>query len=825
MYSAGERAHRLHKLQNSNQTERASSSLDTPLSEILNSSFIPLRLSPAQPFLPSIFEKVALPALGLLGSPLPPMVAKMERLLAEQARRSNQSTSIRIIEAHGSSNSSRLSPESFVEAFESLDQLLAPQEDVSHLTLAPAKEQILKALRESPVVVISAPTSSGKTTWLPRTLEKERGSLFSQATVEGTEGARTICSVPRVLQTIKIAQYVSEVLGTPLGEKIGYCNSRTGRFTPGVTDTMYQTHGYTAQQLLNHSIREGTILLIDEVHENPADLPLILLLAREAIEKGTDIKVVIMSATIRAKVFSDYFGGAPVIDPTVSAEEAPPSHSSGELEEQIIQRANRGRNKKIQLIPALDSAAEDVVAAVERGESPLVFVSGKKEIESIIEQVAQIDPSINCRPLHAKLPLREQQAVFETTPGERIAIISTNVGGSGFTFPAVVNTVIITPEVKRMVHLDGVDELRYDRITVDEIVQLLGRIGRLKEDGRAVLRLPLTKDLSAQPLKEAIPPEIQSISLATMLLRHKAASRDLHRDNQRFIFKASQKQLAEAEELLHRLELTGSEGHITKLGRSSARFPVDAHVGKLLAKSQDVRSYQPGVLRGAIDIAAIIDAEGIVTKDYKLWQPLRSTNMNSDLIAQMEVLQNAARIPAEELAAHGISEAAFFRAWDTRQSLRHRLGISQAEGIGEPLNPNDLRTLREFVWSAFLPWLYKRVEDRDDLTSGEQLYKGVGGSGVRLLSRGSVVHNAQYIVGLPISLEVRETSERMDLLLKRISGRPKILPLILAATAVDKDWLQRNIPPQFREARDSIRSEPKGKGDQSHHTRRQPPRR
>ena len=53
-----------------------------------------------------------------------------------------------------------------------------PVENTEHLTLVPYRDQIMRALHLSSAIVISAPTSSGKTTWLPRTVEKELSNIW-----------------------------------------------------------------------------------------------------------------------------------------------------------------------------------------------------------------------------------------------------------------------------------------------------------------------------------------------------------------------------------------------------------------------------------------------------------------------------------------------------------------------------------------------------------------------------------------------------------------------------------------------------------------------
>ena len=66
-----------------------------------------------------------------------------------------------------------------------------------------------------------------------------------------------------------------------------------------------------------------------------------------------------------------------------------------------------------------------------------------------------------------------------------------------------------------------------------------------------------------------------------------------------------------------------------------------------------------------------------------------------------------------------------------------------------------------------------------------------------MLSKDSIVNDASYIVGSALNLEV-----------KRASGIKSTLELILMATAVDKKWLENNVPPQMPEVREAVNSEP-----------------
>ena len=54
-------------------------------------------------------------------------------------------------------------------------------------------------------------------------------------------------------------------------------------------------------------------VIVDEAHERSEDSDFALLLLRRLLPLRPDLKVLLMSATLDSKLFSDYFGGAPCV--------------------------------------------------------------------------------------------------------------------------------------------------------------------------------------------------------------------------------------------------------------------------------------------------------------------------------------------------------------------------------------------------------------------------------------------------------------------------------------------------------------------------------
>ena len=54
-------------------------------------------------------------------------------------------------------------------------------------------------------------------------------------------------------------------------------------------------------------------LLVDEIHERGMNEDFLIIILRDLLPRRPDLRLVLMSATINAELFSKYFGDAPVM--------------------------------------------------------------------------------------------------------------------------------------------------------------------------------------------------------------------------------------------------------------------------------------------------------------------------------------------------------------------------------------------------------------------------------------------------------------------------------------------------------------------------------
>lgn len=170
------------------------------------------------------------------------------------------------------------------------------------------RQGIIDKLRvpDSQILVLSGETGSGKTTQIPQYIledYRERG-----------EYCNIICTQPRRLTTIGVAERVAEEIGQKVGNTVGY-QIRLDKTTSEDTRLLYCTTGVLLRKLLLDPTleKEGvTHLILDEAHERSVETDFLLIIVKRLLKQRKDFKVVVMSATLNSEQFVDYFSGQQV---------------------------------------------------------------------------------------------------------------------------------------------------------------------------------------------------------------------------------------------------------------------------------------------------------------------------------------------------------------------------------------------------------------------------------------------------------------------------------------------------------------------------------
>jgi len=157
----------------------------------------------------------------------------------------------------------------------------------------------LEALYNNQVVLVISGTGSGKTVLTPKYLLH----------ILNYQGKIAITN-PKRIPSEDNARFASKTLDVPFGQQVGlkYRDSPKEYFSPTESKLVYCTDGYVVGKLQNDpSLKDYDAVIIDEAHERGIMIDLLLLLLKKTLKLRPEFKLVIMSATVNEKIFIDYY--------------------------------------------------------------------------------------------------------------------------------------------------------------------------------------------------------------------------------------------------------------------------------------------------------------------------------------------------------------------------------------------------------------------------------------------------------------------------------------------------------------------------------------
>jgi ATP-dependent helicase HrpA len=448
------------------------------------------------------------------------------------------------------------------------------------LPVSRCRDEIRDALRAHPVVIVCGDTGSGKTTQLPKiALELGLG--------RGGAGKRIGCTQPRRLAATSVAKRVAEELEVSLGAEVGYQIRFEDRTSPD-TRVKFMTDGILlAETRGDPGLSQYDTIVVDEAHERSLNIDFILGYLHRLLQRRSDLKILISSATLDSGQFSEFFSGAPVISVegrTYLVEDHfhPPSHDRERMADQI--------RRAVEWLGDIDPFGDT-----------LVFLPGEREIREATELLeGRRYPNTLVLPLYARLAGKAQQAVFQPAPRLRRIILATNVAETSLTIPGI-RSVVDTglARVNRFDPVSGIQRLQIEPISQASARQRRGRCGRISEG--ICIRLYGDEDLASR--KPFTDPEILRTNLAGVVLQMEYLGLG---DPLEFPFlnPPQPKRVSQAYKTLEELGAIDRKRHLTPIGRTLARIPVDPRIGRFLIGGRD-----EGCLREALIVASALSVQ------------------------------------------------------------------------------------------------------------------------------------------------------------------------------------------------------------------------
>jgi pre-mRNA-splicing factor ATP-dependent RNA helicase DHX15/PRP43 len=164
-----------------------------------------------------------------------------------------------------------------------------------------ARKEIINSIKNNQVTFIISGTGSGKTVLIPKF-----------ALIETEYKGKIGIVLPKRLVTLSAAQFAATTLDITLGNEIGYIykGSPKEMINMETNKMIYMTDGTLIVQIIKDPLlSQYNTIIIDEAHERKIQIDLILMLLKRILTSGKrpDLKVIIMSATIDADKYKQYF--------------------------------------------------------------------------------------------------------------------------------------------------------------------------------------------------------------------------------------------------------------------------------------------------------------------------------------------------------------------------------------------------------------------------------------------------------------------------------------------------------------------------------------
>ncbi|XP_055386793.1 ATP-dependent DNA/RNA helicase DHX36 [Condylostylus longicornis] len=490
-------------------------------------------------------------------------------------------------------------------------------------------EQILKSLSENTFVLISGDTGCGKTTQIPQIIlddyiKRGYGSYCN-----------IICTQPRRISAISVAERVAFERSEKLGKSVGYQIRLENRFPRSCASILYCTTGVLLRRLETDPLLSNVShVILDEIHERNIESDILIGLLKQITKYNKKLKVVLMSATFGIEDFAKHFNDSNIIQIEGTLFPVKVNYLEDVLEEikffkfpnpksflkdkpkyvkhlkstknQLKKQSDfedfinpYARNLRGEYSPEVIKAIQNptseeinldmlkaLVFYIDSKKDPgaiLIFFPGYEKISKFHEilRTSQRRSHMLIYPLHSMMPTLEQKGVFEKPPdGMRKIILATNIAETSITIDDIVY-VINTGKVKYKDYniSRNYSTLQEHWVTIAHSKQRQGRAGRC-QPGICYNLYTKAREytLEEYPLPEILRSRLEPVILNLKMLR----IHDVKEFMSTLISCPQEASIDNGIKLLKRLNALDENENITPLGLHLAKLPLDPQIGKMI---------------------------------------------------------------------------------------------------------------------------------------------------------------------------------------------------------------------------------------------------
>ncbi|GFR78982.1 ATP-dependent rna helicase deah11, chloroplastic [Elysia marginata] len=551
------------------------------------------------------------------------------------------------------------------------------------------RSDLIKKIKSDQVSIILGETGSGKSTQLAQYLWEE-----------GLAGnGQIVCTQPRKVAAITLANRVSTELVTNLGGLVGYKIGSTQKKSKDTKILFCTDHSLLNECLKDPQLSRYKCIIIDEAHERSIYTDILLGMIKSFLPQRPDLKLVITSATIKPDVFIRFFR---------TTEELKVSGRAFPVDV-IYEDPKNSTPFEHYEKKAVDKAVE-IHKRQEKGDI-LIFLTSSTEIARCCEELTRRlsgRTDFLCLPLHGQLLPEEQRKVFEPLEqGIRKIIFSTNCAETSITIDGI----------RFVVDTGVVNEMQYDSqknmsslgtrvISQSSADQRKGRAGRTSSG----TCYRLYSEESFRLMKATNQPEILRIHLGQAVLKLAELGVDVRRYD--FVESPDQAAIDSAIAVLQGLgALKENTTVITEAGRWLSKLPFDPRQSYLV-----YLGHEKNLLCDALTLTALTNnGSNMIYRGFNEAEEqavARTRNIfgsfYGDLFMWFHIYKTWTKLPSneqlrwcrEKFINHKVLSVIKQTIWEVKAILLKELGLALELDYCD--KKDSMNTLRQLVFEANL---------------------------------------------------------------------------------------------------------------------------